>query len=92
MLQIFALALGLGETDLDETFRYPLNDITMQYYPVQDPNEQSSISPHADYGGKDYLPTSIFCHLVLVNIVTDHNFYARFHASLSRLDSFLCVA
>ncbi|KAI1370067.1 hypothetical protein F4677DRAFT_451767 [Hypoxylon crocopeplum] len=51
MLQIFALALGLEETDLDETFRYPLNDITMQYYPIQDPNEQSSISPHADYGG-----------------------------------------
>ncbi|CAK7235928.1 hypothetical protein SEUCBS140593_009447 [Sporothrix eucalyptigena] len=51
MLQIFALALGLDETDLDDTFRFPLNDITMQYYPVQDPNEQSSIVPHADYGG-----------------------------------------
>ncbi|KAH8658227.1 hypothetical protein BX600DRAFT_514734 [Xylariales sp. PMI_506] len=51
MLQIFSLALGLDEADLDDLFRYPLNDITMQYYPVQDPNEQSSISPHADYGG-----------------------------------------
>lgn len=31
MLHIFALALGLIETDFDETFRFPLNDITMQY-------------------------------------------------------------
>ena len=62
MLQIFALALGLEETDLDETFRYPLNDITMQYYPVQDPNEQSSISPHADYGGTYFL----FCRRALL--------------------------
>ena len=54
MLQIFSLALGLEETDLDDTFRYPLNDITMQYYPIQDPNDQSSISPHADYGGKKH--------------------------------------
>ncbi|CAK7224803.1 hypothetical protein SBRCBS47491_005677 [Sporothrix bragantina] len=51
MLHIFSLALGLDETDLDDAFRFPLNDITMQYYPVQDPNEQSSIVPHADYGG-----------------------------------------
>ncbi|KIW00360.1 uncharacterized protein PV09_08073 [Verruconis gallopava] len=51
LLQIFALALGLDERDLDETFRYPLNDITMQYYPIQSPNAQSSITPHADYGG-----------------------------------------
>ncbi|KAH8900423.1 Clavaminate synthase-like protein [Thozetella sp. PMI_491] len=51
MLQIFALALGLDETDLDETFRHPLTDITMQYYPIQELNEQSSISPHVDYGG-----------------------------------------
>ncbi|KAL3459106.1 Clavaminate synthase-like protein [Aspergillus heterothallicus] len=51
MLQIFSLALGLEETDLDDLFRCPLNDITLQYYPIQDPNEQSSISPHADYGG-----------------------------------------
>lgn len=51
LLQIFALALGLEETALDETFQFPMTDITMQYYPVQDPNDQSSISPHADYGG-----------------------------------------
>lgn len=58
LLQIFALALGLDEEDLDETFRYPLNDITMQYYPIQSPNTQSSITPHADYGGE------IFSHYV----------------------------
>lgn len=51
LLQIFALALGLEETALDEIFRQPLTDITMQYYPIQSPSEQSSISPHADYGG-----------------------------------------
>lgn len=53
MLHIFSLALGLEETELDDIFRYPLNDITMQYYPVQDANDQSSIRPHADYGGKE---------------------------------------
>ena len=52
MLQIFSLALGLEETEMGDTFRYSLNDITMQCYPVQDAKEQSSISPHADYGGK----------------------------------------
>jgi isopenicillin N synthase-like dioxygenase len=52
MLQIFALAMGLDEPDLDETFKYPLNDITMQYYPIQDSSEQSSLGAHADYGGK----------------------------------------
>lgn len=53
MLQIFSLALGLGEDALDETFCNPMTDITMQYYPVQPPteNNQSSISAHADYGG-----------------------------------------
>ncbi|KAL4900110.1 hypothetical protein BDW74DRAFT_183065 [Aspergillus multicolor] len=51
MLQIFALALELDETDLDNTFRHPLNDVTLQYYPIQDASDQSSISPHADYGG-----------------------------------------
>lgn len=65
MLQIFALALSLDENDLDETFRYPLNDITMQYYPIQDLNEQSSISPHADYGGKS-LELSVLFHVQLI--------------------------
>lgn len=33
----------------------------MQYYPVQDPNEQSSIVPHADYGGFTLLYQGMFC-------------------------------
>jgi isopenicillin N synthase-like dioxygenase len=61
LLQIFALALGIEETDLDETFRYPLNDITMQYYPIQKSNTQSSITPHADYGG---MYSILFSHLL----------------------------
>lgn len=55
MLQIFALALGLEETALDETFQHPMTDITMQYYPIQHPREQSSIMPHVDYGGLTFL-------------------------------------
>lgn len=50
--EIFALALGLEESAFDDLFRYPLCDLTLQYYPVQDPNEQSPIAPHADYGGE----------------------------------------
>jgi len=56
MLQIFALALELEETALDDTFRQPLTDITMQYYPVQAPSKErqvpeASLHAHADYGG-----------------------------------------
>ena len=66
MLHIFALALGLDETDLDDSFRFPLNDITMQYYPVQDPNDGSSIVPHADYGGFTLLHQGTFIFLALL--------------------------
>ncbi|KAK5272153.1 hypothetical protein LTR96_001783 [Exophiala xenobiotica] len=55
LIQIFALALGLPETALDQYFGTPLADITSQYYPVQeraasDPEPMELLFPHADFG------------------------------------------
>ncbi|KAK5220812.1 hypothetical protein LTR47_011122 [Exophiala xenobiotica] len=55
LIQIFALALGLPETALDQYFGTPLADITSQYYPVHeraasDPEPMELLFPHADFG------------------------------------------
>ncbi|RMZ85554.1 hypothetical protein DV737_g577, partial [Chaetothyriales sp. CBS 132003] len=52
LVQIFALALGLEETALDQFFETPFTDITINHYPPQ-PDEaeyKQVLYPHADYG------------------------------------------
>ncbi|KIW35453.1 uncharacterized protein PV07_02149 [Cladophialophora immunda] len=52
LVQIFALALGLEETALDQFFEVPFTDITINHYPPQ-PDEteyKQVLYPHADYG------------------------------------------
>ncbi|RDW84679.1 hypothetical protein BP6252_02269 [Coleophoma cylindrospora] len=57
MIQIFALALGLEENELDNLFRYPLTDVTVQHYPAQaEPTAAKEILyAHADYGALTFL-------------------------------------
>ncbi len=54
LIQIFALALGLPETALDQYFRTPLTDITIQHYPAHSHSTASEpmelLSAHADFG------------------------------------------
>ncbi|KAL6249916.1 hypothetical protein RBB50_002217 [Rhinocladiella similis] len=52
LVQIFSLALGLEETALDEFFKFPFTDITINHYPPQacDDTYRQVLFPHADYG------------------------------------------
>lgn len=54
LVQIFSLALGLEETALDEFFKLPFTDITINHYPPQagDDMYKQVLYPHADYGGE----------------------------------------
>lgn len=58
LVQIFSLALGLEETALDDFFKLPFADITINHYPPQagDNTYNQVLYPHADYGGEYLLP------------------------------------
>ena len=84
MLQIFALALGLEETALDDTFRQPLTDITMQYYSVQAPSKErkASLHAHADYGGKLFQQDAHRVKLIVCRIYSSSSRYVLLPGSL----------
>ena len=61
LVQIFSLALGLEETALDDFFKLPFTDITINHYPPQagDETYKQVLYPHADYGGEYLLPLPV---------------------------------
>lgn len=75
LIQIFALALDLPETALDQYFRCPLADITAQHYPAQTSASSSSspsepmelLFPHADFGSVTLLLQNAIAGLEVLN-------------------------